>query len=175
MTKSFFGLFILLAFGAFVMVSAKPIGLDKKNTSVMARPCTGAELSVRSDPNFSDAAMGGQRGASYIVKNTSRSACTINGSPGIVLLDRRGRIMGHRIKPTMGGATTIKARGQTSFEVGYHSCTFVAGATDGRNPKKCKWSAKAQIRFSGINRVFTVNDKIDADGGIEQVEAWAGK
>jgi len=52
---------------------------------------------------------------------------------------------------------------------------FVAGATDGRNPKKCKVSAKAQIRFSGINRVFTIKDTLDADGGIEQVEAWAGK
>src|SRR5947208_10065497 len=101
--KPFISLFILLAFGALVTVSAKPVGEDKNNTSVLARPCTGAQLSVRADPKFSDSAMGGQRGASYIVKNISRSNCTINGSPGIVLLDRRGRMMGHRIKPTTGG------------------------------------------------------------------------
>jgi Protein of unknown function (DUF4232) len=175
MKSSFLTLPIVLALGVLAFASAAPKNDGDHNVRkarALARTCTGSQLSIRSDPNFSDAAMGGQRGASYVVKNISRSPCTIHGAPGIVLLDRRGRVIGHRIKPTRDGETTIKARSEASFEVGYHSCEFIAGASD-RNPKKCRWSQTAQIRFWGINRVFAVRDKLD--GGIEEVEGWTTK
>lgn len=165
---------VVLVFGssAFAANTSSGITDSSRQGASSARPCTGAQLTVRSDPKFSDSAMGGQRGASYIVRNTSRTPCTIKGSPGIVLLDSRGRMMGKRIKPTREGTTTIAGRRQVSFEVGYHSCEFVAGAS-GRNPKKCRISRTAQIRFYDIGRVFNVPDKLDAEGGIEQVEEWS--
>jgi hypothetical protein len=140
-------------------------------SSVVVRKCSGSQLSIRSDPNFNDAAMGGQRGASYIVKNSSASPCTIHGKPGIVLLDSRSRLMGSRIAPTRGGLTTIAAGKEVAFEVGYHSCDYAAEST-GKDPKRCKNSRTALIRFYGITRVFSVKDQLDATGGIEQVEDW---
>jgi hypothetical protein len=52
--------------------------------------------------------------------------------------------------------------------VAYHSCEFVASVSD-RNPKKCKTSAKVEVRLADIKGVWVLSYKTDADGGIEQV------
>lgn len=175
MTRSPISAFVLFVLCSYAFASTNPnIKLSSRKAQRPVPACTGAELTVRSDPNFEDSAMGGQRGASYIVKNTSSKPCTITGQPGIVLFDKRSHMMGSRIAPNAEGGTTIKAHGQVSFEVGYHSC-FYAMKAGGKSTKKCRSSSTAQIRFHGISRTFTVHDALDADGGIEQVEGWEEK
>jgi len=163
---------VLIVSSSALAAKPDPDGVDgRKQAGTSARPCTAAQLSVRSDPNFNDSAMGGQRGASYIVKNHSKSPCTIKGRPGIVLIDGRGRMMGKPIAPTKGGNTTIAGGKEAAFEVGYHSCGY-ANSAAGHPKRKCRTSKTAQIRFWSISKTFIVADKLDAAPGIEQVEDW---
>ena len=148
MRTFFITLTLVLVVGTSALAAVNdPASTDgRKQSGSSARPCTGAQLSVRSDPNFSDSAMGGQRGASYIVKNHSKSPCTIKGRPGIVLIDGRGRMMGKPIAPSKGGSTKIDGGKEAAFEVGYHSCEY-ANSAAGHPRRKCRTSKTAQIRF----------------------------
>lgn len=178
MIRTIFSLIILWGLGAFAVVQGST-AVDKRNVGLAsgAPACTGAQLSVKVDPKFEgNSATGGQRAEQFVVKNVSRFACTITGTPGLALFDARGREMGKAMKPTReGGTTTLKAGGIATLEVGYHSCVFVAGAVEGRNPKKCRISQTARIRFARIDRVFSTRDRIDAVDGFERVFEFKAK
>ncbi|MFL6374227.1 MAG: DUF4232 domain-containing protein [Pyrinomonadaceae bacterium] len=171
MKRSILQLVIMIFVVSFTGAFAGTTGKAETKSRHSFRSCEGSQLTIRPDPNFSDGAMGGQRGASYVVKNMSAAPCTIKGTPGIVLLDARGRTMGKRIAPKSGAVTTIKGRGKVAFEVGYHSCEFAAQAS-GKKPSRCRISRTAQIRFFGVSRVYNVKDRLDPEGGIEQVMEW---
>lgn len=119
--------------------------------------------------------MGGARGDQFLVTNASKSSCTIDGTPGVTLLDSRGRKMGSAIRPEAAGSTTLAAGGKATFEVLYHSCVFAEGARTHGNPKNCKWSAAALVEFRGVKRIFRVREKIDAIRGVEQVMSLEAK
>ena len=71
----------------------------------MAAPCTAGQLSG------TFAAVPGSPGAGNIVyalrlRNTSSSACTVTGIPGVTLLDSRGRRLPTHPRPSQPGALT---------------------------------------------------------------------
>lgn len=161
-----------LAFAAVAFASSTR-NTPRKNAAVTVT-CNASQLRVRIDPKFSDAAMGGQRGDRFVVTNISRRTCSVNGQPGIMLLDRRGRWIGSVFKAIVGDEVKLRPGGKATFEIGYHSCQVVAQLSD-RDPKKCKFSSTIQIRFADIKGVFTLREQIDAEDGIEQVfdlEVW---
>lgn len=169
MNRTFYSVLILFVLSLCVSVSASPARNGRTNARLLVRTCTGSQLSVSVDKDFQgDSAMGGQRGDQLIVKNVSRSRCTISGTAGAALFDHNGRKMGRSVKPRSGAATTLKPGGKATFEIGYHSCEYAAEAT-GKKNARCKMSRTAQIRFAGISKVFTVREKLDAVNGIEQV------
>jgi hypothetical protein len=177
MFKPFLSLFTLLCLGAFAAAFGSSTSAGDPSRFRLAAPaCTGAQLSVRVDPDLSNGATAGQRSDVFLIKNVSQSKCTIVGKPGVALLDRRGRAMGKAIKPTRKGATiTLAPGGVATLEVFYHSCEFLEGAIEGGNPKKCKNSQTAQVRFSGITRVFSTPEKIDAHDGFERIMSFAAR
>lgn len=168
MNKTFHGILILLAFSFSASIFAHPVTGAGATTGKFVRTCTGSQLSVSVDKDFQgDSAMGGQRGDQLIVKNISRSRCTISGTAGVTLFDRSGRKMGRSVKPRSGTVTTLKPGGKATFEIGYHSCEYAAESS-GKKKARCKMSRTAEIRFAGIARVFTVRERLDAVNGIEQ-------
>ncbi|MBV9215687.1 MAG: DUF4232 domain-containing protein [Acidobacteria bacterium] len=172
MTKLFVCICIGFSLSAIALAAGNPVSA---RTSRRVAVCTASQLSVRIDPDFGgDAAMGGQRAEQFLIKNISSRRCTVSGTPGAKLLDRRGRRMGGVIAPSSGGSLTLNAGGKATFEVGYHSCQFIAGATD-RNPRRCRMSRTAQIRFRGMSHVFSVRDRLDAEDGFETVVEWQKK
>jgi hypothetical protein len=147
---------------AIVVVVLAPINVRSAVT------CTRSQLSVRLNRNFSDAAMGGQRGAQFIVKNISRKTCAVNGSPGVTPLDRHGQWIGSGsvYKAYVGDEVRLKPGREATFEIGYHSCEVVAQLS-GESPGKCKASTSMRITLADIKGDFIVRVKIDGD--IEQV------
>ena len=95
MNGSFHIVLILLVLSVCASVSAHPVAAANLKTNVLAHRCTGSQLSVMVDKDFQDdSAMGGQRSDQLVVKNVSRSRCTISGTAGVTLFDSSGRKMG---------------------------------------------------------------------------------
>jgi len=164
--------FVLLALAPMVVRAATLH--PEANPPALVTTCNASQLSVKLDRKFEDAAMGGQRGDRFIVTNISKRACAVNGSPGITLLDSRGKWIGSVYKAMVGDEVKLKPGGKATFEIGYHSCRTVAQLSD-RDPRKCKYSSKIEIRFADIKGLWTLRYQIDADPEIEQVmdlEKW---
>ena len=127
--------------------------------SQTASPCTGAQLSVKDE--HGDAAMGGQRGEYFSLKNDSQSPCTLKGVPTLVLLNGAGhKIPGQKVKPTDDPAesVTLQPGGKAFFSIAYRSCSVARGAG---YRGRCITAAKLRIGAPGAKRAFVLKGGID--------------
>lgn len=121
----------------------------------VARACTHHDLKVKAGEG--NAAMGGVRETPFIFTNVSASACTLEGYPGLELLNDKGSLIKRATKQKSDeplAAVIIEPRKTAWFNLNYNA----GGA--GYMGKPCPTYSKVKITAPGVTPSFVLRAEI---------------
>jgi hypothetical protein len=130
--------------------------------NAIARACTHQDLKVKAGEG--NAAMGGVRETPFIFTNASSSSCTLEGYPGLELLNEKGILVKRATKQKSDepvAAVTVEAGKTAWFNLNYNA----GGA--GYMGKPCPTYSKVKITAPGITQPFVLREDIQTCKGTD--------
>jgi hypothetical protein len=116
--------------------------------------------------------MGGRISVYYSFRNNSKSPCTLNGTPAVVLIDRAGRRLKTKVEeyPEPGiqpKTVTLAPGGKAFFEVRYSSCGVSNQFVEHKS--RCRSSAKLGFTPPGTKGMVMIREAIDPGRSLDGV------
>jgi hypothetical protein len=175
------------AHSAVPIVTTKPIAiaklsvLDQTSTdsldpqaSTTSRffPCQMNQLSLR---RASLEGGMGHSGTIYVFTNISSSTCTLNGYPGLALLDAKDReIGGVKIKLSKNNYFHRSQQQRVSLEPGNRAYFTIASTHVSQSRRNCPSSVKVAITLPNVHQHFNIFEKLRSCDTISITPIQAG-
>ena len=153
---------IVLPVVAISLALAQGYSSRASSPTAIARACTHENLKVKAGEG--NAAMGGVRETPFIFTNVSSSSCTLEGYPGLELLNEKGILVKRATKQKSDegvAAVTIEAGKTAWFNLNYNA----GGA--GYMGKPCPTYSKVKITVPGITQPFVLREEIQTCKGTD--------
>jgi hypothetical protein len=123
------------------------------------RVCARADLKIKEGET--DAAMGGVRRTPFILTNAASSACSLEGYPGVELLNKAGAVVKRATKQK--SEDPIRAVTLEPGKTAWFALNYNAGGA-GYTGKPCPTYARLRVTAPGAKTPFVVRSEIQSCG-----------